>query len=86
MLNIKNLVNNFKLLGVTLTLTLTGTTRNRPETHGTYPEPPGTLTKNQNNKNQIKIMKKQNKNNKTHIEISSLHTAVEPAVPAAVKT
>ena len=43
MLNIKNLVNNFKLLGVTLTLT--GTTHNRPETHGTYPEPPGTLTK-----------------------------------------
>ena len=35
------------------------------------PEPPGTLTENRNNKNQIKAKKEQNQNNKNQIKISS---------------
>ena len=61
----------------------TGTCRNHPEPLGTtqnlpgsYPEPPGTFTGIQNNKNEIKLIKKQNENNKTkknEMKISSFH-------------
>ena len=47
------------------TRNLPGTTRNLPEGPGTFPEPLGTFIENQNNKNQIKVIKKQNENNKT---------------------
>ena len=50
-----------------------GTCRNHSEPHGTYPEHLGTLTENQNNKNPIKVIKKQIKNNKNQIKISSFH-------------
>ena len=51
-------------------------TRNPPGTYRNHPEPPGTFTENQNNKNRIKVIKIQNENNKTkknEIKISSFH-------------